>query len=621
MIKIFVYAAHKEHAEKAVQTLKSAGAEHVELLESLKLSTRQPRENRYLFICESPTEKLATLVQNELPESQYAEELGQWYTSQAQILEAYHSHKKRALLISTSTMGKMIAGANKEWSLNLNTEVPTAVVADQRAQSDKLLAYLVQTLIKQTPPLQQLTDSIAQSTGEEPDFNTESEAIASYRNIKSIKSGYKQELETIKCERSQLQNIQEESELHLLQLHQVQEQLERIYLEYQAFKEKTENEKAELTAARDHRAHVAEEREQVIDRLNAEKAELTAARDQYVNIAQEREQVIDRLNAEKAELAAARDYYVHITQEREQEIGSLHEEKVKLVAAIEQTQAINQNLEEESELLLMQLHQVQEELERNFLFIQESKTIEQTAQARWERLFKTNPKLFDYDTIDTTPIEGEADSYRWVIKGLVGNNISKSLISFETFIERGVLGIRFHMEQENNSTGLTRWLDSAMEDSTIEVIPTGNGKAKVLRARTLRDLSASDWKLSKLIPDIILKALPEQRKLAEPINKLKQGLNAFPEVFRYDIVKLKKELKNPDYEHLWLVLENASFGKYYWPELEIRIGAANINKETFSEYPKIEIPLINKINKPFDSWFEESIDDFGGKYELRFDLK
>jgi len=31
--------------------------------------------------------------------------------------------------------------------------------------------------------------------------------------------------------------------------------------------------------------------------------------------------------------------------------------------------------------------------------------------------------------------------------------------------------------------------------------------------------------------------------------------------------------------------------------------------------------LIGGQSKPFEGWFEESVDDFGGKWELRFDLK
>jgi hypothetical protein len=56
MDKVFVYAANQSLAEQTVKSLKVAGAE---VLSNLNLPTRQPRLNRYLFVCETPTEKLA----------------------------------------------------------------------------------------------------------------------------------------------------------------------------------------------------------------------------------------------------------------------------------------------------------------------------------------------------------------------------------------------------------------------------------------------------------------------------------------------------------------------------------------------------------------------------------
>lgn len=62
MIKIFVYAADQQLAEQTVQRLKAAGAESVEVVGSFKIPARPPEENRYLFICETPAEKLSALA-------------------------------------------------------------------------------------------------------------------------------------------------------------------------------------------------------------------------------------------------------------------------------------------------------------------------------------------------------------------------------------------------------------------------------------------------------------------------------------------------------------------------------------------------------------------------------
>jgi hypothetical protein len=86
-------------------------------------------------------------------------------------------------------------------------------------------------------------------------------------------------------------------------------------------------------------------------------------------------------------------------------------------------------------------------------------------------------------------------------------------------------------------------------------------------------------------------------------------------------VKLKRELQNPDYEHLWIELYDVEFGEFKCPKFELRIGASMIQVGGFSRHPKLEFPLVNGKIKPFESWFAESSDDFGEKFELRFSLE
>jgi hypothetical protein len=52
----------------------------------------------------------------------------------------------------------------------------------------------------------------------------------------------------------------------------------------------------------------------------------------------------------------------------------------------------------------------------------------------------------------------------------------------------------------------------------------------------------------------------------------------------------------------------------------MRFAAASVQPGGFSRYPKVEIPKIEGTTSPFETWFEESRDDFGPKMELRFDL-
>jgi len=106
----------------------------------------------------------------------------------------------------------------------------------------------------------------------------------------------------------------------------------------------------------------------------------------------------------------------------------------------------------------------------------------------------------------------------------------------------------------------------------------------------------------------------------QALSPLVADFKSLPTVFRFNEVKLKREQVNPDYEHLWLEFDGASYGHYRWPSLEIRFAAANVQPGGFSRHPKVEVPKIGGTKHPFDTWFEESQDDFGAKMELRFDL-
>jgi hypothetical protein len=104
------------------------------------------------------------------------------------------------------------------------------------------------------------------------------------------------------------------------------------------------------------------------------------------------------------------------------------------------------------------------------------------------------------------------------------------------------------------------------------------------------------------------------------IKTLITHLERLPSVLRYNEVRLKRELINPDYEHLWLEFHGLNYGVSFWSKFEVRLGAALVQSDGFSRYPKFEIPLIDGKTKPFDSWYAESHDDIGPKLELRFAL-
>lgn len=562
MTKIFVYAAKPELANKAVEQLRVAGADRAELLEHLNIPARQPKENRYLLICETPAEKLTALAPKVLPEADYAQELGCWYEAQSHIVTTATAQKKRSIVATSGQLAdakNLLTSINDQWGLSLKVQEAKAPSVKSEEQ---LLAYLVQNLIEQTGPLQALQHQINSLAGIDDEALHEVDALTGYRGLvqrQAEQQSQNHQLASKQAElNNQLKDLTEENELLLAQLHTVQVELERIFLESNKFKEDAAKEKADLTAARDAQSKAAADRQKQLDAIKAQ------------------------------------------------------EESTRV----------------ENEALLNHLHQVQEELEHYFIKYKASDLQLSKLKARWQKVLESQPHYFDYDAIEVNPKSPGADILHWRIQGLASANVNRDLVEFESFIEAGVLGIRFHNKNDPAKATLSQWPKVAESQSQIEFIPVGQREVKTQRAKILRNLSGSDWELLRLLSKVIGQAVKKQLvtlgsdyDFIAALNKLKNALDHLPNVLRYDFVTLKQNQVNPDYEHLWFEFNNMSFGNNFWPKFEIRLGAANIEPHGFTVHPKIEIPLINGTAKPFGSWFPETKDDFGEKLEIRFDLK
>ena len=182
-----------------------------------------------------------------------------------------------------------------------------------------------------------------------------------------------QEIDNLKANTSQLnasiqakQELEQENELLLLQLHQVQEELEQHFLNNQELGEKEkqltidiQRKQQEIDSLKANASQLGANihaKQQEIDSLKATTSQLGA------NI-HAKQQEIDRLKATTSQLGAN----IHAKQ---QEIDNLKANTSQLNASIQ----AKQELEQENELLLLQLHQVQEELEHYFLEYQKVST-------------------------------------------------------------------------------------------------------------------------------------------------------------------------------------------------------------------------------------------------------
>jgi chemotaxis protein histidine kinase CheA len=281
-------------------------------------------------------------------------------------------------------------------------------------------------------------------------------------------------------------NLQKESDLVSAQLHQVKQQVESLSLVNQEAQEKI---KAETTA-----------RQSALNQLATEQKNSTALK-----------KLNDELNAAQQEALTK-----------------------------------NKNLQEESDLLLAQLHQVEEELEKYYLQHKEKQIEVQALQDRWLRAVQSHPELQDFEDLVMLS-ESKADlTAHWRINQLQVGGLVKGPFEFKTLIENGVSGLVFSKGAKGLSP-LHRWPLIAAKDSQLTIIPVKGQDDPQKRSATILQLGTSDWHLVELLTDKLVKALGAAAMakqishgpaLLEGLKAQRQILDNVPALLRFDDIQL-----------------------------------------------------------------------------------
>ena len=350
-----------------------------------------------------------------------------------------------------------------------------------------------------------------------------------------------------------LDDLKQESELLLLQLHQVQEELESTFLKHQQL------ESLYQTLESQHK-HTQQQ--------------LTQAQEQL-------KQTQEKLKQAEQQRDAAKQ---HETTQRQQQ------------AELEDTK-------QENELLLLQLHQVQEELEHYFLEHQKLSSTHETLENRWQRLLKRHPDYCDYQTLDTHEDPQQPDTLQWHFQGLefAGQH-------WPTLQIRSTL----------NAPGVVLTLHQP------DAAPFKVGIPKSAQERRyLQSLSSRQWQYAQHLPKLLVQGLQDaelstelKTRYQQALNALAESLASLPALLRVDDVNLHNVQVNPDYEHLWLELVNPTWGNEQLETWHLRLSTAGVTPTQFGAYPKLEIPA--QPTPWLENWYAESQDDHGSKWELRF---
>lgn len=263
--------------------------------------------------------------------------------------------------------------------------------SDQRLTQTETLVQQKQQLIERLSQTQAQAEQLAQDRQRIIDEQTrlhQSQSEANQRRLDELH----REQQTLQQAQ---QSSQQENDLLLAQLHQVQEELERHYLESQQQKaaiqtlqqaeklaaERAINitqlsqEKTKLLAEKDTQAKLAAERAAHAEQLKKQLAAQTQlATEKATQLSQQAEQLKKQL-AEKEQNAKTQQQQAEqlkkqLADKERQAQAQAAQLQTQLTAAQAQAAAapvVDPALAEENELLLTQLHQVQEELERYYL--------------------------------------------------------------------------------------------------------------------------------------------------------------------------------------------------------------------------------------------------------------
>ena len=244
----------------------------------------------------------------------------------------------------------------------------------------------------------------------------------------------------------------------------------------------------------------------------------TEAQSQQQSAQQENELLLLQLHQVQEEL----ETYFLKSEAGQKQVDDLTSQLTNLTQAVQQqsqlaneTQAQQQSAQQENELLLLQLHQVQEELEHYFLQHQAAQQQLQQSEKRWQHMLQRSPDYCDYEALDVLPVEDESNSSIWQIKNLTIAGRQLPQLTFKLILEQGIAGFVF-TKQADNKGPFIRWPANVKTEKELVLIPVGKDELVRQRIESLLELSVSDWDLLKALCGFIEETLKQPQSVTLP---------------------------------------------------------------------------------------------------------
>ncbi|PUE11073.1 hypothetical protein B9Z51_01735 [Limnohabitans sp. T6-5] len=605
----------QEQVENLQQTLRSN--EFVVLGATHELAELKPQYAQLLDTKDALEQKLA----EQTSEMQALQSQLQSQQAKLQALQAQLNTSEAAVSASKAEADKLKndQSANSRQLQDQIDKLNQALAASQKAHKDS--ESLLNASKSETDKARASELAVSQQLKEQTDKLNQELAISQ----KAVKDA--QALVTAsKAEADKLKANQTTSHL------QLQEQLNKLTQDLEANQKKQKSTEEALSAAKAHAEQLTKaktEAEQLSHQSLAQsKAESDALRQEKSKLAAEKDDLANKLaklqsmpKMDEATQKALLDAKSQL-ETKTKELTTTQAERDKLSKQVKQASAKYEDSHQENELLLLQLMQAQEELVE---YYEEKGRFEQLYEAyknRWTRLEERHPNYVDFGSVELLAFDSvsEVPSITWRVKDYAQAGLVLPEFLFQTVLQQGQPGIGLVADEQALAKDDSALVPKLISTSTVQVekflrLSTTDFRHLTAGASILAQLETTQWQ------GIDVPAGFDPNFWRPSLKLLSTQLLALPAVLRYDAVKLKRELINPDYEHLWIELHGMTHGGRTWKKFETRLGAALVQDGGFSQFPKFEIPLIDGKHKPFDSWYAESQDDSGAKLELRFSIE
>jgi len=544
--------------------------------------------------------------------------LQQWRTYHERMLAFYLDYPERCLLVNArqarANPSALAEKLQERWGLELTLSSSNfpVLAGNSRQEAPITLAYYVanKTLVDQGQGLTPLRDELkaAQFPLAEPGVEADLDGnILGSANLSlaSILRDYQRRCarDLSESERKALESLRRENEQLLAKLRYVQEQWEATTENQQSLEQQLAEAKALPSVSPEHVAELKDQHHQESELLLLqlhqahEELEATFIKQQQSEEAKAAsEEAVQRASIERD---ALKQQVAQLVEERDEKALQAISETEQRDQAHQSRQRAEQQLEEsrhQNELLLLQLNKVQEELEA--IFIKQQKSEEAKAASE--------------EAVQRASIE--RDALKQQVAQLVEERDEKALQAIS------------ETEQRDQAHQSRQQAEQQLEESRHQ------NELLLLQLNKVQEELEHFFLLHQQVSQEVDKLNSENRKLKHQWQVAQQHaeqprgwlarLGGKPQStapkLTYEAVQLRHEHVNPDYEHLWVTLKDASFGEHYSPAWQFRLSCAGIKPNDFGKQPKLELP--EQGDQLLQNWFAESESEHGQKLELRFAL-